>query len=121
MFQIVDATQTSSNSKANGPYLHNIAKAEYISLIPSSAKEALYTLGRNVDDEFLILLPMSKAEDGSPVYHLEAYVCCSPAGFSLPQKLSLPLVSTLPVAQQHFERTVAENCGAISPIPIARH
>ena len=50
-------------------------------------------LGRNVDDDILILLPSSKAEDGSDVYHLEGYVCCFPAGFSLPQKINLPLVS----------------------------
>jgi hypothetical protein len=51
----------------------------------------LYTLGHNVDDEFLILLPSSTAEDGSPIYHLQAYVCCFPSGFSTPDKFEQPL------------------------------
>lgn len=74
-------------------YLHNTITGEYIPLPPPSAKEALHTLGRNVDDDILILLPGSEAEDGSPIYHLEAYVCCFPSGFSLPEKFGLPLVS----------------------------
>lgn len=93
MFKIVQSTQSHPDSKTDSSYLLNVATGEYIPLVSSSAKEALYTLGRNVDDDILILLPSSNAEDGSPIYHLEAYICCFPAGFSLPQKINLPLVS----------------------------
>lgn len=94
MFKIVNASQMPSDSKTDGPCLYNIPTGEYVPLRASSAAEALYTLGKNVDDDILILLPSSKAEDGSPIYHLKAYVCCFPSGFSLPQKFGLPLVST---------------------------
>ena len=93
MFKIVDSARAALDLKARGPYLFNVPTGEYIPLAPALVLQALYTLGRNVDDDILILLPSSKAEDGSPIYHLEAYVCCFPAGFSLPQKINLPLVS----------------------------
>ncbi len=77
---------------ASGDYLYNSVTNEYIPLRAPPAKQALYTLGKNVDDDILILLPLSTADDGSPIYHLAAYVCCFPSGFSLPEKFGLPLV-----------------------------
>ena len=91
MYKIVDASQVPSGAKTSGRYLHNIPADEYIPLKAPSPMEALYTLGHHVDDEFLLLLPTSTAADGSPIYHLEAYVCCFPAGFSTPDKFGQPL------------------------------
>ena len=91
MYQLVNPGQVPADSKTEGPFLDNIPANEYIPLKAQSGTEALYTLGKHVDDEFLLLLPSSTAEDGSPIYHLEAYVCCFPSGFSTPDKLGLPL------------------------------
>ena len=91
MYKLVTYTQAPSELKAAVDYLYNITTGEYIPLKAPSAKEALYTLGVNVDDEFLLLLPSSTAADGSPIYHLQAFVTCFPSGFSTPDKLGLPL------------------------------
>ncbi|KAF2724582.1 hypothetical protein K431DRAFT_262555 [Polychaeton citri CBS 116435] len=53
--------------------------------------DCLKTLGETVDTDFLFLLPSSTAPDGSPIYHLQAFVTCFPSGFSTRQKLGLPL------------------------------
>ena len=91
MYKLVSPSQMPADSKTNGPCLHDVPANEYIPLQACSGTEALYTLGRHVDDDFLLLLPLSKAEDGSPIYHLQAYVCCCPSGFFTPEKLGLPL------------------------------
>lgn len=75
------------------PMLQNIPADEYIPLQPSSPTDALYTLGRHVDTDILFLLPLSTAADGSPIYHLQAYVCCFPSGFKTHEKIGLPLAS----------------------------
>ncbi|KAK5169462.1 uncharacterized protein LTR77_005438 [Saxophila tyrrhenica] len=74
-------------------FLHNIPANEYIPLTPPSASSALYTLGRHIDTDILLLLPSSSAVDGMPIYHLQAYVCCFPSGFKTHEKLGLPLAS----------------------------
>ncbi|KAK4493992.1 hypothetical protein PRZ48_015178 [Zasmidium cellare] len=72
--------------------LLNTASDELIpSTPPSNPLEALRTLGSHIDTDFLLLLPSSTAPDGSPIYHLEAFVTCFPSGFSTRNKLSLPL------------------------------
>lgn len=91
MYKLVDPSELPSTLKTQGRHLYNIVADEYLPLKASSALEALYTLGHHVDDEFLILLPSSTAEDGSPIYHLQAYVCCFPSGFSTPDKFEQPL------------------------------
>jgi len=77
------------------PSLLNITTGEHIPLDPASATEALRTLGRNVDNDLLFLLPSASPSPTSSeshipaenaIYHLDAYVCCFPSGFSLPQK-----------------------------------
>ena len=91
MYKLVDASEVPSNLKMQGRHLYNTVTDEYLPLKASSALEALYTLGHTVDDEFLILLPSSTAEDGSPIYHLQGYVCCFPSGFNTPDKFEQPL------------------------------
>lgn len=71
--------------------LYNTVSATSTPLVPASPLQALRALGEHVDTDFLLLLPSSQAEDGSPIYHLEAFVCCCPTGFSLRQKIGLPL------------------------------
>lgn len=71
--------------------LYNTANASSISLNPAGPLEALTALGEHVDTDFLLLLPSSQAADGSPIYHLQAFVCCFPSGFSLRNKIGAPL------------------------------
>lgn len=115
MYKIVNVDQVPVDSKTSGRCLYNIPKDEYISLRARSVSEALYTLGKNVDDDILILLPSSQAEDGSPIYHLEAYVCCFPSGFSLPEKYKLPLVSLNVVYSQAVHITEIDILVGIDP------
>ncbi|KAF7187963.1 hypothetical protein HII31_10863 [Pseudocercospora fuligena] len=75
----------------NGPHLLNKVSNEHISLHQTDPIQALHNLGAHVDTDFLLLLPSSTAPDGSPLYHLEAFVCCFPSGFSLRKKIGLPL------------------------------
>ena len=109
MFKVVHPSQVPADSKTNSPCLHNIPADQYIPLKAASASEALYTLGHHVDDEFLLLLPSSTAEDGSPIYHLQAFVCCFPSGFSTPDKLGLPLAGIhkpVPGYQSKLEKSM---------------
>lgn len=71
--------------------LYNSASNETIPSQPTSAMAALHTLGSHVDTDFLLLRPSSTAPDGSPIYHLEAFVTCFPSGFSTRKKLGLKL------------------------------
>lgn len=73
--------------------LFNAASNAEIPLHPTSAMAALDTLGEHVDTDFLILLPTSKAPDGTPIYHLEAFVTCFPSGFSTREKCGNPLAA----------------------------
>ncbi|KAK4570173.1 hypothetical protein LTR86_002253 [Recurvomyces mirabilis] len=77
----------------NGRRLHNTATGKDIPTTPTSPSSALYTLGENIDTDFLILLPSSTAADGSPIYHLEAFVTCFPSGFSTKEKCGMPLAT----------------------------
>ncbi|KAF2167668.1 hypothetical protein M409DRAFT_65804 [Zasmidium cellare ATCC 36951] len=71
----------------------NTASSEIIpSVPPPDPTQALKVLGSHIDTDFLLLLPSSQsAKDGSPIYHLEAFVTCFPSGFSTRAKLSCPL------------------------------
>lgn len=92
MYKLVDSHGTSGDDKVPSVrMLHNIAANEQIPTKVSSTKQALYTLGCHIDTDILILLPSSKAADGSPIYHLQAFVCCFPSGFKTHEKLGLPL------------------------------
>lgn len=91
MYKFVEPSELPSSIKTQGRHLYNIVGDKYLPLQAPSALDALYTLGHNVDDEFLILLPSSTAEDGSPIYHLEGFVTCFPSGFSTPDKFEQPL------------------------------
>jgi hypothetical protein len=91
MFRLGDPSELPSTVKSQGQHLYNIAADQYIPLKAASGVEALYTLGHTVDDEFMLLLPGSTAEDGSPIYYLQAFVCCFPSGFSTPDKFEQPL------------------------------
>jgi hypothetical protein len=91
MYNLIHPSEKDAESGLSSPRLHNIPANEYIPLRASSAKEALYTLGRHVDADILTLLPISTDSDGSPIYHLQAYVCCFPSGFKTHEKIGLPL------------------------------
>ncbi|EME77328.1 uncharacterized protein MYCFIDRAFT_212687 [Pseudocercospora fijiensis CIRAD86] len=80
-----------NTTSPSGPHLLNKVTNELIPLHQPSPLQALHTLGAHVDTDLLLLLPSSTAPDGSPLYHLEAFVCCFPSGFSLRKKLGLPL------------------------------
>jgi hypothetical protein len=54
---------------------------------PSDPVEALETLGTNIDDEFLLLMP---SDDGDG-YVLRGFVTCFPNGFNTKEKLGLKL------------------------------
>ncbi|RMY93509.1 hypothetical protein D0861_01852 [Hortaea werneckii] len=79
--------------KWDGTDLYNTATHSRMPLNPSSPRAALVSLGENVDTDFLILLPSSTAADGSPIYHLESFVTCFPAGFSTREKCGHPLAT----------------------------
>ena len=91
IYKFVEAGDVPTDVKTSGRQLYNAVGDKYLPLKAPSALEALYTLGHNVDDEFLILLPSSTAEDGSPIYHLEGYVTLFPSGFSTPDKFEQSL------------------------------
>ncbi|KAK5128535.1 hypothetical protein LTR85_003206 [Meristemomyces frigidus] len=80
-------------STAAGPQLYNCVSKTSIPIRPASPMAALDALGEHVDTDFLILLPSSTAVDGSPIYHLEAFVTCFPAGFSTREKCGNPLAA----------------------------
>ena len=86
MYKIVSPNQMPANSKTDGARLHNMVADKYIGLHPTSAKDALYTLGEHVDTDILVLLPSSTATDSSPIYHLEAFDVCFPSGFVTAEK-----------------------------------
>lgn len=79
---------------AGQPQLFNSASDSYMPIRPSSPLSALRILGENIDTDFLILLPSStNPMDGSPIYHLQAFVTCFPAGFSTREKCGKPLAA----------------------------
>lgn len=89
--------------------LLNTATNETLPYHQNNAKSALKVLGSHIDTDFLLLLPSSKAEDGSPIYHLEAFVTCFPSGFSTYEKLGLPLAqihSPVPGYQAKLEKSM---------------
>lgn len=90
--------------------LHNRANDEMIALdAPESAERALEIMCSHIDTDFLILLPSSQAVDGSPLYHLEAFVTCCPSGFNLCEKLGLPLSGIhkpVPGYKERLERSM---------------
>jgi hypothetical protein len=78
--------------RAGGQCLINAVTGESVALTaPESPREALQTLGGQVDADFIIMLPSSRAEDGGPIYHLQGFVNPCPAGFNLYERLGLPL------------------------------
>jgi len=98
-FPTQDAGIPDQDLKAQGQRqksLLNVATGEHIPLHPASATDALRTLGRNVDNDVLFLLPSATTslsssdtfptQEGNTFYTLEAYITCFPSGFSLPQK-----------------------------------
>ncbi|KAK0267381.1 hypothetical protein LTR35_016330 [Friedmanniomyces endolithicus] len=77
----------------SGPHLHNKFSGTDLPVRPTSPMAALETLGEHVDTDFLFLLPSSTAPDGSPIYHLQAFITCFPAGFSTREKCGKPLAA----------------------------
>ncbi|PPJ54068.1 hypothetical protein CBER1_06336 [Cercospora berteroae] len=83
-----ESEKDDNDGKGNGGeggFLHNLVSDEYIPLHEPDALRALRTLGAHVDTDFLILLPSSTSNtpDEQPIYHLQAFICCFPSGFSL--------------------------------------
>jgi len=81
--------------------LRNTVTGELLPLKTNDAEVALETMGRNIDTEFLFLLPSSSSaitttttpseSSNLPTYHLSSYINTSPAGFSTRSKLCLSL------------------------------
>lgn len=94
---------------ASGSALLNSVSHTYMPFHPQSAMAALDVLGEHVDTDFLILLPSSKAADGSPIYHLQAFVTCFPSGFSTREKCGKPLATIhkpVPGYQSKLEKSM---------------
>jgi len=93
----------------SGSALLNSASRTYLPFHPASAMAALDILGEHVDTDFLILLPSSKAADGLPIYHLQAFVTCFPSGFSTREKCGKPLATIhkpVPGYQSKLEKSM---------------
>ncbi|RMZ77303.1 hypothetical protein DV737_g4432, partial [Chaetothyriales sp. CBS 132003] len=92
--------------------LENLVTSEIHPAFPipptTQALSLLQTLGKTIDEDFLFLLPSDPSESSasdptatdeadkagnSSKYHLHAFVCCCPAGFSPSAKLALPLAA----------------------------
>lgn len=89
--------------------LYNTASKEYIPVQEHEPMAALRALGSHVDTDFLLLLPSSTSADGQPLYHLQAFVCCFPSGFSLRKKIGLPLSAIhipVPGYKQKLEKSM---------------
>ncbi|KAE9972634.1 hypothetical protein EG328_004892 [Venturia inaequalis] len=100
MFSLVPA------KKGPPKYLLNNITNEHIELAPpQDPTESLKTLGRHIDNEFLILLPTASPNPPTQTqkilptqtprepYHLHAFTLCYPSGFDTVQKLGLPLAA----------------------------
>lgn len=96
------------SEKGPSKYLLNRITNENVDLTPSPDPiESLKTLGRHIDNEFLILLPTASPTPSAPppqkkilptqtpgeAYHLHAFTLCYPSGFDTVQKLGLPLAA----------------------------
>ncbi|KAH9825531.1 Protein of unknown function (DUF3445) [Teratosphaeria destructans] len=86
-------TMYSIKTNDQTPRLLNLVTQKHLPLHPASPMAALDILGENVDTDFLVLLPSSTSPDGSPIYHLEAFITCFPTGFSPREKCGKPLAS----------------------------
>jgi len=91
--------------------VRNLVTDEIIKLDPSpEPRKCLKLLGMHVDNEFLILLPSSNAQDEpfrtEPTnclhiaYHLHAYVLTFPSGFMPSKKLGLSLRGVFLASEQ---------------------
>lgn len=102
-------------TKRKKRWLKNCVSNELIPLHEPDPLAALKTLGGHVDTDFLFLLPsspssssfptttttttttqqqnLSAEEKAQPAYHISAFICCFPSGFSLRAKLGLPLAA----------------------------
>lgn len=69
--------------------LENLVTGEMIPAVPPKGVETLYlleTLGRQIDEDFLILLPENEDEDAK--YVMEAYMVVCASGFNPREKLA---------------------------------
>jgi len=82
--------------------LHNLTTNEMLPTSPSGPSTTtttlLRTLGRHIDEDFLLLLPETNPSNGGSAekkdnakYVLEAYVSCAPSGFNPAEKLGKKL------------------------------
>jgi hypothetical protein len=67
--------------------LVNKVTGDFMPATPQDADHALETLGRNIDTEFLIMLPSTSASDAGVTYRLQAFINTFPSGFSTRAKL----------------------------------
>ncbi|KAF2767572.1 hypothetical protein EJ03DRAFT_390350 [Teratosphaeria nubilosa] len=102
-------TMYSIKTNDQNPRLLNLVTQKHLPLHPASPMAALDILGENVDTDFLVLLPSSTSPDGSPIYHLEAFITCFPTGFSTREKCGKPLASIhgpVPGYQSKLEKSM---------------
>lgn len=95
-----------TSEKRPSKYLLNRVTNELIDVKPPlDPIESLKTLGRHIDNEFLILLPTSSPRSPATPkkflptqypeepYHLHAFTLCYPSGFDTVRKLGMPLAA----------------------------
>ena len=82
MYIPIAPTDETPSDKTRSVYIRNRVSNDSLPLEPASAHSALKILGGHVDTDFLFL--SRNVETGK--YHLDAFVCCFPSGFSLSKK-----------------------------------
>jgi hypothetical protein len=100
-FPDVFVVEETRSEKRASRSTRNLNTQEVISHLAPEPKECLRTIGRHVDCEFALLLPVAdpnaspvRAEptmDPKEVFHLHAFILAFPSGFTPARKLGLPL------------------------------
>ena len=99
-----EAREEEGEGESSTRGLRNTVTGELLPLEAKDAEVALEIMGRNIDTEFLFLLPSSSSSTTTtttttassesskqPTYYLVSYINTSPAGFSTRSKLGLSL------------------------------
>jgi len=95
-----EAREEEGEGESSTRGLRNTVTGELLPLEAKDAEVALEIMGRNIDTEFLFLLPSSSSSStttassessNQPTYYLVSYINTSPAGFSTRSKLGLSL------------------------------
>ena len=104
--------------------LHNNVTDCTLPLFPSNTEEALRVIGRNVDNDFLFLLPIKpgngEKEEDVGKYRLEGFVTCFPSGFNTRKKLGLKLGDIHTPVPSYAERLEKSMDRFFASLPVGR-